>query len=195
VKRHLASAPVKAPPPMIAAPSKPQPAKPSAEEVATERRLEATTFAANLLAQGDLDGFHILSAKERNDPALRPFDAWEVLWVSDDILGALRIAASAKSSSQIASAVMGVDSALCRDGQFASGTSVDEKSSNVARLFTSCHAGKIDWMARYVMIPRQEGGFYLIGTFSTDKDKPADAKVDDIDGLLRASVFNVLKRK
>jgi hypothetical protein len=195
VKRYIASAPAKAPPPMIGAPAKLQPVKPSGEQVATERRLEATTFAANLLAQGDLAGFHILSAKEREDPALKPFEAWEVIWVSEDILGALRIAPSAKSSSQLASVVMGVDSTLCRDGQFASGTSVDEKNSNVSRLFTSCRTGKTDWTARYVMIPRQEGGFYLIGTFLTDKDKPADGKVDDVDGLLRASVFNVLKKK
>jgi len=196
VKRYMAAAPAKAPPPMIAAPAaQPQPVKPGAEQAAVERRLEATTFAANLLAQGDLSGFRILSAKELEDPALKALAAWEVIWVSDDIFGALRIAPSAASPSQLASTVMTVDSALCRDGHFASGTSADDKSSAVTRLFTSCRTAKADWTARYVMIPRQDGGFYLLGTFSSDKDKPADGRIDDVDGLLRASVFNVLKKK
>ena len=177
---------------MIAPPA--QPAKPSAEQTAVERRLEATTFAANLLAQGDLAGFHILSAKERDNPVIKLFASWEVLWISDDIVGALRISAGATSPAQLASTVMAGDSALCRDGQFASGTSADDKSSTVTRQFTSCRAGKVDWTSRYVMIPRPDGGFYLLGTFSSDKDKPTD-KIDDVDGLLRASVFNVLKKK
>lgn len=196
VKRYVASAPAKAPPPLIASPPpKPQPAKPSAEQLAVERRLEATTFAANLLAQGDLSGFRILSGKEREDPGLKTFAVWDVLWVGDDVLGALRIAPSAISTSHLASWVMTQDSLLCRDGQFASGTSVDDKSTNLTRLFTSCRADRKEWTARYLMIPREEGGFYLLGTFASEKDKPAGDKIEDVDGLLRASVFNVLKKR
>lgn len=186
----------KQPPPIIgpaASPSAPQPAA-AAASLTAEQRLEATTLVANLLSQSDLAGFRILTARqlqEMNSPTLA---SWHVVWQAENVLGALRIVPPhmAASAAVISSAMIGDDSRLCGNGQFASGSTPDDKSRGTTRLFTACKTGKFAWETHYIVVPRDEGGFYLFATIG--KSGTADtATVTHADGLLRAAVFQVLK--
>jgi hypothetical protein len=158
-----------------------------------DERLEATTLVANLLSQGDLTGYRILSAKEVQEIA-PGLSNWHVVWRADNVLGTMKIIpkSAADSVSAISSAMIASDSRGCK-GQFASGTTPDDKSKGTTRLFVACKSDKLSWETHYIIVPRDSGGFYLFGTFGEAQSADAAQSVDHADGLLRAAVFQVLK--
>jgi hypothetical protein len=160
-----------------------------------EQRLEATTLVANLLSQGDLTGYRILSPKDVQELKVPALFTWDVVWRSEDVLGAMRIVPSkiAGSTSAIASAMISGDSKDC-SGSFASGSTPDDKSKGTTRVFTVCKTDKQAWEAHYIVTPRDDGGFYLFATFGRAASSEAAASSSNhADGLLRAAVFEVLK--
>jgi hypothetical protein len=194
-----------APPPMVPArPTVPAPVAPAAPAAArarvpgvtAEQRLEATTLVANILAQGDLSNFRILNARERkalgDDPLI---ESWDVIWSADEAVGALRIVPKGVSASSrdLAAALLADDIRTCK-GKFASGSMPDEKSTAVARLFTGCNDKGGSYEYRYTVVPLDEGGFYVFASIgrSNDGERPEGAGKADL--LLRAAVYNVLKK-
>jgi hypothetical protein len=167
----------------------------TAASLPAELRLEATTLVANLLSQGDLTGYHILTAQEiqsLNNPALA---TWHAVWREGNILGAMKIvpAAPGRTAATLSTELIADDSRNCSNGKFASGTSPDGKSPGTIRLYTACVTDKVSWEAHYIVVPRDAGGQYLFGTFGLIKDQETTTVLDRADGALRAAVFQVLK--
>lgn len=172
------------------------PASPSAD-LSVDQRLEATTLVANILSQGDLNGFRILTSKEVQELNIPALSKWHVVWKAENGLGVMRIIPSniAKSPSpaELATAVVADDSRVCTKGKLASGTSPDDKSPGTTRLFVACKTDTTAWETHYIVAARDDGGYYLFGTFGLSKSEDAAADVTHVDGLLRAAVFQVLK--
>jgi hypothetical protein len=176
--------------------SPPQPSPSTTASLTTEQRLEATTLVANLLSQGDLTGYRILSAKEVQELKIPELANWHVAWRAEDVFGVMKIipASTAQSASTISTALISDDSRGCGAGKFASGTNPDDKSPGTVRSFTACKTDKLSYEIHYIIVPRDDGGFYLFGTFGrSPSGNQATNNVDHVDGLLRAAVFGVLK--
>ena len=80
---------VRPPVPIIRAPST-VPPSPSAD-LSVDQRLEATTLVANILSQGDLNGFRILTSKEVQELNIPALSKWHVVWKAENGLGVMRI--------------------------------------------------------------------------------------------------------
>jgi hypothetical protein len=199
-RRYVAaSAPKASPPPITGSSTAPTRQAPNAapRTLSAEERLEATTLVANLLAQSDLSGQKILTSKELKEADLQDFDAhWHVTWRADDVLGMLRIVPKgvAGTATEVATDLIAKDSRSCGQGSFASGSTPDEKNPRTARLFTVCQAGKGSVDVRYIVVPRQEGGYYLFATLGLADNSTKSNKVTATDGLLRTAVYETLKR-
>jgi hypothetical protein len=141
------------------------------------------------LSQGDLTGYQILSAKDVQELNIPELATWHVVWRAEDVLGVMRIV----SASTISTAMISDDSRGCSQGKFASGTNPDDKSPGTVRTFTACKTGKVSWETHYIIVPRDEGGFYLFGTVGRSPNSDPATAVNHADGLLRAAVFEVLK--
>jgi hypothetical protein len=168
-------------------------APPAGATLTAEQRLEATTLVANLLSQGELTGYRILSPKEVQEraPAL---SSWHVVWSAEDVVGTMKILpkGAADSATVIASGLTAEDGRGCT-GQFASGTTPDDKSKGTVRSFAACKADKLSWETHYIVVPRDEGGLYVFATLGKSETKEVAPPVNQADGLLRAAVFQVLK--
>ena len=194
-RRYVGVRPAASPPaPIISSPS-PQPQRAPTRAVTSEQRLEAMTVVANVLAQGDLAGFKILTSREVKEMKLPDADTWDVVWKAEDVIGTLRIIpkGAVGSAAEIATAMISEDSRSCT-GQFASGSTPDEKNPNVVRMFTGCNGKNGAHEVRYVAIPLEEGGFYLFATLGLTKTGDPKTAVAKTDALLRNAVFEILKR-
>ncbi|SRR6266404_2618484 len=81
------------------------------------------------------------------------------------------------------------DSGACK-GKFASGSMPDEgdsKKGGEARIFTACE-GTNGFYNFYQIIPRKNGGFYVIGTAATGDAAPAR----EIDREIQSAVFRIM---
>ena len=186
------------PPPMMGGAQPAATLRPStANGLTAEERLEATTLVANLLARGELGKYRILSEREVQASERTQLAAWHVVWYADHLMGGLRIypKGTADSASALAGRVIGADGQNCGGGQFVSGMTPDDKGRGTTRLFTACKTDKFAEETHYIIVPREEGGFYFFGTHAeyAPRDSAAPATVNHADGLLREAVFDVLK--
>jgi hypothetical protein len=185
------AAPATTPPAMVPRMS---PAAPSLSATA-DQRLEATKVVANILAQGDMTGARILSAKEVADLKSDYFTKSDVVWKAEGVLGTLRVIPKALNASakDIATAVVADDLKSCK-GQSVSGTTKDERNGSVVRMFTGCQEAGDTMEFRYTVVPLEDGSFYLFATAA--KSIPGDRKTEaaKAETLLREAVYEVLKR-
>jgi hypothetical protein len=182
---------VAAPPMIGVTPPKPQPSA----VVSAEERLEATKVVANILAQGEMSGFRILSAKEIEELGTDYFSTSDVVWRAEGIIGTLRILPkSARSSpSELFAAVLSDDARSCK-GEFASGSLKDEKNENVLRMFTACKDASGTFEFRYTLVPVANHGHYLFATAARSDRDGAKGKATAAEASLRQAVFEVLKQ-
>lgn len=184
-----------APPPPIASIS--QPAKPPPLTGATaEQRIEATAIVANILGQGELSNFRILTQRQRKElDADGVFATWDVIWQAEDIIGTLRIVPKGivSSASEIATAMIAGDSKNCK-GKFASASMPDENSSKVVRLFTGCDDKSGTFEYRYTVVPLDDGSHYLFATIGKSKGSERSTSITKVDALLRSAVHEVLRK-
>lgn len=191
--RRYANGSSPAPPPMTG--TKPLVA-PSVPAVTAEQKLDATTLVANILGQGDLANFKILTTKERKElDDTGAFESWHVLWHADGVIGMLRIVPKGLvgSSNELATTLLADDARGCK-GKFASGTTPDENGKNVVRLFTACNDKSGSFEVRYTVVPLDDGGQYVFGTIGKSKDGERPEAVSKADQLLRTAVYQVLKK-
>ena len=162
--------------------------------VSAEQRLEATKLVANILAQGDMTNFRILTAREIAELDSEYVSQAHVVWKAEGILGTLRILPVGKkvSLSDMNSAIISDDAKACK-GQFASGSTPDEKSSSVLRLFTACEEGGKLFEFRYTVVPAGDGTYYLFATAGTASKETAN-RVAKTETALRQAVYEVLKQ-
>lgn len=197
--RRYADGPAATPPPPMTPPASPAP-RPVAPAVApmvtADQRLEATTLVANILGQGDLTNFKILTAKERKElDENGSLDSWHVIWRADDLLGLLRIVPKGlvSSSTDLATALLSDDARNCK-GKFASGSMPDEKGKSVVRLFTGCSDKSGSFEYRYTVVPIEDGALYVFASVGKSRDGERPENVEKADQLLRAAVFNIMKK-
>lgn len=170
------------------------PSSPRSTAVTAEQRLEATKAVANILAQGDMTGFKLLTAREIADLRSEYLSKSDVVWRADGVVGTLRIIpkTSGVSAKDIATAVVADDLKACK-GQTVSGSTKDERNSAIVRMFTGCQDGKETFEFRYIVVPVDDGTFYLFATAaksaSGKSNEAAKAEV-----LLREAVYDVLQK-
>jgi hypothetical protein len=171
----------------------PQPER-NARGSTAEERLEATKIVANILSQGELSNFRILTAREIAELKSGYLSSSDVVWRAEGIIGTLRIIASSTNATarQIASAVVADDTKNCK-GQSVSGSTKDQKNPEVVRLFTGCQDGDAAYQFYYTIVPLDDGAFYLFATAAKvgPGGKSEGAKVE---ALLRDAVFDVMGR-
>jgi hypothetical protein len=168
---------------------------PPTDSVTAEQKLEATKVVANILTQGDMSGFRILSAKEIADLDVEYVTRSHVAWRAEGIIGTLRVLPGTKrvSLSDVNSAIISDDARACK-GKFASGSVADEKSPSVLRLFTACeHDGKL-YEFRYTLVPAGDGIHYLFATAGRVDGDKSSGKVAKVETILRQAVYEVMKQ-
>jgi hypothetical protein len=164
--------------------------------VTADERLEATKVVANILAQGDMTGFRLLSSKEVADLNSEYFSKSDVVWKAEDVIGTLRIISKSAGmwATDIATAVVADDIKNCK-GQSASGTTKDERSADIVRMFTACKDGKKSgWDSRYTVVPIGDGSYYLFAMGSPSSVGERGTGVPKADALLREAVYEVMKK-
>ena len=165
--------------------------------VTADDRLEATKVVANILAQGEMIGFRILSAKEIAETKNEYLQKSDVVWRAEGVVGTLRIIPKAEGAgSDIVATVLAEDAKTCK-GQFASGTSKDERDSGVMRQFTGCKDDSGTFESRYTVVPLGNGTHYLFAMASKHASSDQERKTTEAakaDIMLRQAVFEVLKK-
>jgi hypothetical protein len=168
--------------------------KPSAtsEQVSAEQKLEATKVVANVLAQGDMTGFRLLTAKETTELKSDYINRSDVAWRADGIVGTLRILTTKVSLAAANAQLIGDDAKGCK-GKFASGSTADEKSADVLRVFTACEEDGKSYEIRYTLVPVPDGTQYLFATIGVVDKTGTSGKVAKVETILRQAVFEVMK--
>jgi hypothetical protein len=195
----VAAAPLSPPPP----PPPPAPMVPRTlptngvvGEITADQRLEATKLVANIFAQGDMTGFRILSAKEMAELDNEAISRAHVAWRADGILGTLRILPATKNKiplSDFSAAIISDDAKACK-GKFASGSTPDDKSPSVLRLFTACSEGGKTYEYRYTVLPVGDGTHYLFATGGIADPDNSGSRVAKVESALRQAVYDVMKK-
>lgn len=148
--------PVAAPPPApVPSPVQPNPPGQPADTQAADRRLEATQFVANLLGQGDMRGYRLITLSEMRQmdfpSAVRNAD---VAWLGDGTLGTLSAHANrdANALDAMAAEIIADDARAC-PGEFATARTTDPEMQNVRRLSTFCNVGSSPITLTYLLLP------------------------------------------
>lgn len=149
------------------------------------RAPEATTLAANLLAQSGISGFRILGAEDVE--RLKADAAWK----ADRAVGTVSIVTSDTTTlDQIPGRLIANAAQACK-GKFFSGALPDAQGGiAVARVFTACQNGADTLTVYYLGVPRSAGGFYVLTTSAKGSEQPAK----DADQNLRSAVLKVLSK-
>ena len=168
---------------------------PSKTAATAEQRLEATKVVANILAQGEMTNFRILSDREVADLKSSYFSGSDVVWKAEGVVGTLRIVPKHEASrgADIASGVVSDDMKACK-GTSASGTTKDDKSSEVVRVFTACKDGRDSWENRYTVVPVADGAHYLFTMSSLQNAEERFSGAAKADAMLREAVYQVIKK-
>lgn len=194
--RYSGNAPVQqaAPPaPRPAPPMMPRETPQPQDTVTADQRLEATKVVANILAQGDMSNFRILSTKEVKELDSDYLSKSHVVWKADGLLGTLRIITGKKVTLEdVNAAIIGDDAKGCK-GKFASGSVVDERSKSVLRLFTACEEKGDTFEYRYTVVPAGDGTHYLFATIGRSEGAERSGRVAKVESALRQAVYEVMK--
>lgn len=164
-------------------------------QVSAEERLEATKVVANILAQSEMTGFRILTARDIADLKSDYFSTSDVVWRAEGVVGTLRIIPKSVgvTAKDIATVVVANDLKNCK-GQSVSGSTKDEKNGAVVRMFTGCHDNGEAFEARYTVVPLENGSFYLFGTVAKTSPGVKNNEAAKAETLLRQAVYEVMKR-
>ena len=152
-------------------------------------------MVANILAQGEMTNFRLLSSKEITDLKSDYFSKSDVVWKADDVVGTLRIIpkTSGLLAPDIATGVIADDLKNCK-GTSASGTSKDERSADVIRAFTACREANSGVESRYTVMPLGDGSYYLFTMGSLIEKGERGTGAAKADALLREAVYEVMKK-
>jgi len=189
-----------APAPVAAARPAPTPAPTPAPSVATaDQRLEATQFAANLLTEAGMRGARLLTSSElRNSNLPRFFQASDVVWRADGVLGSLRVLTgrSGVSLDTLSAEIIADDARNCR-GEFATGRTADADLPDIRRVQTYCsNAGGQAATFAYLLMPLGGGVVYQLSTVGmTSTGEPDRTSTSTEDGRLRDAVRSVVLRE
>lgn len=193
--RYSGNAPVQqATPPAPLVPRTSQPSPSAINNVTAEQRLEATKVVANILAQGDMSNFRLLTSKEIAELDSDYITKSHVAWRAEGLIGTLRILTNKKITlGEVNAAIIGDDARGCK-GKFASGSVADDKSRSVLRLFTACEEDGKAYEFRYTVVPAGDGTHYLFSTVGRADGSDRVGRVAKVESALRQAVYEVMKQ-
>lgn len=189
-----------APPPVAEARPAPSPAPPAVVPRATtaDQRLEATQFAANLLAESGMRGVRLLTSSELRSSGLPPFfQSSDVVWRADGVIGSLRVLSRRQETNldAMAAELIADDARSCR-GEFVTGRTADPDLPDIRRVQTYCsNAGGQPASFAYVLLPLPGGLIYQLSTVGRSATGQPDRESTAIqDNRLRDAVRAVVFR-
>lgn len=193
--RYTGTAPVQqANPPAPIVPRTNQPSSSAGNTVTAEQRLEATKVVANILAQGDMSNFRLLTSKEIAELDSDYITKSHVVWRAEGLIGTLRILTNKRITlGEVNAAIIGDDARNCK-GKFASGSVADDKSRSVLRLFTACEEDGKAFEYRYTVVPAGDGTHYLFSTAGRADSGDRTDRVAKVESALRQAVYEVMKQ-
>ncbi|WP_431301681.1 hypothetical protein [Sediminicoccus sp. BL-A-41-H5] len=178
-----------APPPTPQQREAPPPRPPSGPTA--EQRLEATQFAANLLAEDDMRRFRLLTSSELRASSLSDFfKASDVVWQGDGVTGSIRILSGhTRSLDAIAAEIIGADARDCR-GEFITGRTADADLPDIRRVQTFCsNAGGRQAVVAYLFLPMPGGVIYQISTMGRPDRQAASTEDQRVRDAVRSVVL------
>jgi hypothetical protein len=92
--------------------------------------------------------------------------------------------------------IIGGDAQKCR-GDFFSGATLDViETTGVARAYTNCQTEQASSSAYYFVLPRKQGGLYLVTTTTSGVEvtPSAEKNAREIDGRVRATIMTALAK-
>lgn len=179
-----------APPP--ATPQREAAPRPAPSGPTMEQRLEATQFAANLMAEDDMRRFRLVTSSELRASSLSGFfKASDVVWQGEGVTGSIRIITGQnRNLDAIAAEIIADDARNCR-GEFVTGRTADADLPDIRRVQTYCsNAGGRQAVCAYLFLPMPGGVIYQISTIGP-ADRPAANREDQ---RVRDAVRSVVLR-
>ncbi|MGE0424164.1 MAG: hypothetical protein AB7O88_18000 [Reyranellaceae bacterium] len=166
-------------------------------ESTAQQRVEAARALSAMLALPSMQGFRPMSEREATALNLIQSVRADLAWRSDLLTGTLDIvpAQSGFDPPAISSTIIAADRRAC-GGRFNSGTAPDQRSRQVARLFTTCEASLRTTEARYMVVPMANGDghyvFAVVGpSYQSGDGRTEVAKAAD---ELRQAVVEIVRR-
>jgi hypothetical protein len=173
------------------APSPPPPAVAVLSSPASEHRLTATQFAANILSRGGFRDFRLLTtAEKRAEGQIAAVQNADVAWQVADALGTLSVITgpAANSLDRVASDVIGSDARSC-PGEFATARMADTDMQDVRRVMTFCTLSPAASITiHYTFLPLSDGlayQFMILGRAGREAALEEDRRLRD---ALRAAL-------
>jgi len=154
---------------------------------------EASALASNIMA--DVAMPNAANAKPNEIPNSLTGDA---IWKVGSILFSVSILTQSEPSkiAELASIIIGADAQKCR-GDFFSGAMLDNiKALRVARVYSTCQTLQATTSVYYLVIPRKQGGLYLLATFTSGIEITASGEqtASDFDSKIRSSITMALSK-
>ena len=158
-----------------------------------EIQKEASSLAANIISEADISKANNLK------PADVPADAaGDSVWkVGENILSvSIRSRGDIPELGDLTDLIIGGDAQTCR-GDFFSGAMLDISGTvNVARAYTNCQSPQSSSSSYYFVVPRRQGGVYLLKTIASGVEvtPTGEKNAKDVDGRIRASFMEALAK-
>src|SRR5262249_28264952 len=158
-----------------------------------EVQKEAAALAAIVMSEAQLG--NAASVKPGDVPAGVDGDT---VWKIGENLLAISILPKDKTPeiADLADLIVGGDAQRCR-GDFFSGATLDViETVGVARAYTSCQAEQTSMSIHYFILPRSQGGLYLVTTTTSGVAVTpiAEKNATEIDGRIRATIMAALSK-
>lgn len=182
-------APAPQPTPPAAAPAIAAPASSVPTPGSIEGRVEATIFLASLMASTGVSDYRVMPPGEAPE---KHRGADVVFSFPDGVVGTVRVAAMAEARA-VTNAIIAADAQACT-GQYASGSVPSAGGrGDVAHVFTGCDQSGSPAAARYTVLARKRGGFFVVGVYAQGAGAVAD-RLKQIDGSIREASASVVGR-
>lgn len=165
----------------------PQPA--AAASGSIEGRVESTIFLASLLASAGMTDYRVMPPGEAPE---KHRGADVVFGTPENLVGTVRIV-QGQDARGIANDIIATDARAC-SGQYASGNvPAAGGRGDVSHVFTGCDQGGSPASARYSILPRRKGGFFVVGIYNQGAG-PAGDRLKQLDGSIREASATVAGR-
>jgi hypothetical protein len=158
-----------------------------------EVQKEATALATSIMSEAQIA--NAASVKPDDVPAGTDGDT---VWKIGETLFTISILPRDETPeiADLSDLIIGGDAQKCR-GDFFSGATLDViETTGVARAYTNCQTQQASSSAYYFILPRKQGGLYLMTTATSgiEVTPTAEKNSKEIDGRVRATIMTALSK-
>ncbi|WP_337359705.1 hypothetical protein [Prosthecomicrobium sp. N25] len=181
--------PVEPPGPARAAPVAPPAPVSTVSTGSIEARVESTIFLASLMASAGLSDYRVMPPGEAPE---KHRGADVVFTTPDGVIGTVRIQTGADARA-VSNAIIAADAQACT-GQYASGSVPPVAArGDTTHVFTGCDQTGTPNAARYSVLARKKGGFFVVGIYSQGTGSGSE-RLKQVDGSIREASATVAGR-